>query len=404
MADFYVTLEPLEPYFFGSERKLGDGISEAGSFYFIQSEFVPSQTTLLGMIRFFLLGQSGGIRDDYQVDESLIGKSSFILSESIFEDFHKDKVRSVDDVQDFGVIKGISPLFLVDDEERYYMATPKNHLKDKGIYTPYEMIKVDADGRKGSYLLKDYNGKTGITRSYARLTDGRIFKMEELFGSAENIGIHRRSEEEGFFKKEYKYLRRVMDKPEEGIGQPLRFAFFLSLTDDSEVLSLKLPHFLSKGCLVKGIVYMGLGKSAFSIKIRKKENDFWHQAVDLVKRNCPQGLIAYYTVSDTLFLEQPDLSFAIIETGNFRYLMTQSAKKNKKDYWGRMKRSVLHHVVKPGSMFWVEKDKEVEFKKSFDIANCKKIGMNQLIGSDDYESTINEDKMFDESACGKRGY
>ena len=118
MADFYVTLEPLEPYFFGSERKLGDGISEAGSFYFIQSEFVPSQTTLLGMIRFFLLGQSGGIRDDYQVDESLIGKSSFILSESIFEDFHKDKVRSVDDVQDCGVIKSTSPLLLVDDEQR----------------------------------------------------------------------------------------------------------------------------------------------------------------------------------------------------------------------------------------------------------------------------------------------
>ena len=30
MADFYVTLEPLEPYFFGSERQVGEGSREDG--------------------------------------------------------------------------------------------------------------------------------------------------------------------------------------------------------------------------------------------------------------------------------------------------------------------------------------------------------------------------------------
>ena len=55
----------------------------------------------------------------------------------------------------------------------------------------------------------------------------------------------------------------------------------------------------------------------------------------------------------------------------------------------------MYQVIKPGSMFWVKKGNENTFEKKFDIANCKKIGMNQLIRSEDYESTVNEDKMSD---------
>ena len=83
MAVFYVTLSPLEPYFFGSERKLGDGFSNTRSSYFVQSELVPQQSTLLGMLRFFLLKQAGYVRDDYRTDEELIGKNSFMISSTI---------------------------------------------------------------------------------------------------------------------------------------------------------------------------------------------------------------------------------------------------------------------------------------------------------------------------------
>lgn len=386
MVDFYVTLKPLEPYFFGSERKLGDGTGEVGSSYFIRSEYTPQQATLLGMLRFFLLKQAGGIQDDYQIDEKLIGKSSFTLSGKVFEDGFGYDPAGADFVQDFGVIKSISPLFLADQDEGYYMATPKNHQIGKGIYTPYEMIKMEADGRSDSYLLKKYNGKTGITDSFTRLQDGRIFETQELFGKTENTGIYKKSEEEGFYKKEYRYLKKIKSSQDGTTEKLLRFAFFLSVEEDSEVFSHKLPHFLKQKCAVKDVVYMGLGKSAFSIEMRKKENDFYRQAADLVKRNHQQELVTYYTVSDTLFLEQPDLPFAIIETGKFRYLMTKAIKNGKKDYWGRMQKSSLHHVVRPGSMFWVKRDSKENFEKKFNIGNCKKIGMNQLIGSDDYES------------------
>lgn len=373
VAVFYVTLSPLEPYFFGSERKLGDGINNTRSSYFIQSELMPQQATVLGMIRFFLLKQSGCVRDDYRIDEELIGKNSFTISSN-----HQNLETAY--MQDFGAIKSISPLFLANQENEYYIVTPKNHQKDELVYTPYEMMRMDADGRSDSYLLKDYNGKVGITDSYTRLSDGSIFEVDELFGRTENVGIYKKADEDGFYKKEYRYL-----KMENGRVQ---FAFFVSL--DTEILSHKLLHFLRGKDTVKDIVYMGLGKSAFSIEVKRKENDFYSQVANLMKRNCTQELTAYYTISDALFLEHPNLPFAMIETGNFRYLMTQ---KNSKNEWDRMKASCLYQVVKPGSMFWVKKGSEDAFEKKFDIANCKKIGMNQLIRSDDYASTINEDKM-----------
>ena len=375
MAVFYVTLSPLEPYFFGSERKLGAGFSNTRSSYFVQSELVPQQSTLLGMLRFFLLKQAGYVRDDYRTDEELIGKNSFMISST-------NQSSATAYTQDFGAIKSISPLFLADQDDKYYIVTPKNHQKYKPVFTPYEMVRMDADGRSDSYLLKDYNGKTGITDSYTRLSDGSIFEVDELFGRMENVGICKKADEDGFYKKEYRYLK--MEK-----GR-FRFTFFVSL--DSEILSRKLPYFLRKKDTVKDIVYMGLGKSAFSIEVKRKENDFYSQVANMMKRNRTQELTAYYTVSDTLFWDHPDLPFAMIETGSFRYLMTQKDSKNE---WGRMRESCLYQVIKPGSMFWVKKGNENTFEKKFDIANCKKIGMNQLIRSEDYESTVNEDKMSD---------
>ena len=120
MAVFYVTLSPLEPYFFGSERKLGDGFSNTRSSYFVQSELVPQQSTLLGMLRFFLLKQAGYVRDDYRTDEELIGKNSFMISST-------NQSSATAYTQDFGAIKSISPLFLADQDDKYYIVTPKNH-------------------------------------------------------------------------------------------------------------------------------------------------------------------------------------------------------------------------------------------------------------------------------------
>ena len=366
MANFFVTLSPLEPYFFGSELKLAGGVTNVRTSYFLRSKLMPSQTTLMGMIRFFLLKQSDGLYADYRIDENLIGKESFSLSKLILNSEYKNFLQG-NGVQDFGVIKNVGPVFLTDQKENYYIVTPKNHRVGKLVYTPYEMIKVPADGKSNSFLLKDYNGKKGVACSYTRLSDGKIFEIEELFEKNTAVGIDKKSDEESFFKKEYKYLKPKM-----------KFAFFLSLDETSEIFQKKLNCLLEKD-VVMDIVYMGLGKSVFSIEIKRKDDDFFKQIRNLSMLNSSSKLITYYTVSDTLFLKNPNLPFAIIETDSFRHLATQ---KNSKNYWGRMISSNLYQVVKPGSMFFIREDSKSIFREIYDIKNCKKIGMNQLIGSD----------------------
>jgi len=374
MTSFYITLNPLEPYFFGSERKFADGVSTTRNSYFIKSETMPSQTTLLGMLRFFLLKQADSITDNYQIDKELIGEKSFDILSSITSNLVKPDSKRKEKTQEFGIIDNIGPVFLADQDEQYYIVTPKNHQKDKAFYTPYEMIKMEADGRNDSILPKDYNGKTGLTYSYTRLADRKVFNIEELFGTTENVGIYKRAEEEGYYKKEYKYFQSF---EEEQKKKKLKFAFFVSLNDESEVLKKKLPHFLKEDSVIKDIVYMGLGKSAFILEMKRKKNDFINQAANLIKKiSLPEEICVYYAVSDTLLLENPQLPFAIIETGNFRHLITVE---KSKDYWSRMKRSGLYQIIKPGSMFFVKEDYENLFQQIYHVENCKKMGMNCLI-------------------------
>ena len=369
MADFYVTLTPLEPYFFGSERKLGDGVGNRRSSYFIRSEMVPSQTTLMGMTRFFLLKQSKSLRNDYQIDAALIGKESFDMTRFLPSSRPGVDTSEKEETQDFGIIKHISPLFLSDEENNYYITTPKNHQVSQKIYTPYELCRMEADGRKDSYLITGYRGKDGMTQAYARLSDGRIFEQKEIFGQTVNVGIYKKEEKDAYFKKEYRYLK-----------SSYRFSFFLSLDEKRDVFKGRLEHFMKENAAVKDIVYMGLGKSAFAIEVKRKENDFLKKAVNLIRKNEKLELLAYYTASDTLFLKNIPLSFAMIETGDFRYLKT-----GKGEYWDRMSASTLYQVVKPGSIFFLRKEDKEMFKKNCDLKNNQKIGMNQLIGSDDYE-------------------
>lgn len=58
MAKKYrVELKPLEPYFFAGEKSFGFGKKKKQSYnnYFIRSELFPTQTTLLGTIRYLIL-------------------------------------------------------------------------------------------------------------------------------------------------------------------------------------------------------------------------------------------------------------------------------------------------------------------------------------------------------------
>ena len=88
MRKYYlITLTPVDKFFFGGEMKFSTGIQENGKksapeiSYIIKSGYFPQQTSLLGMMRFFLLRHSkyfdGSKITDPDGASSLIGGHSF---------------------------------------------------------------------------------------------------------------------------------------------------------------------------------------------------------------------------------------------------------------------------------------------------------------------------------------
>ena len=114
MSTYLVRLTPQEPYFFGNEKCLafddGNPRGQMTNRYYIKSERTPLQTTLLGAMRYILLPEK-----KYNFGKEYIGEESFNIEK---------------DFQSFGVIKKISPLFLLKGNKRL-IVTPFDHLKVK---------------------------------------------------------------------------------------------------------------------------------------------------------------------------------------------------------------------------------------------------------------------------------
>jgi CRISPR-associated protein Cmr3 len=63
MAKYLIKLYPIDRYFFGSDVTFGADNSN----YFVRSVYFPQQTTLLGMLRYYLLLQNNMLDDKGKV-------------------------------------------------------------------------------------------------------------------------------------------------------------------------------------------------------------------------------------------------------------------------------------------------------------------------------------------------
>ncbi len=104
MSNYIITLKPLTPYFFGGENTFG----EDNTNYFVRSNYLPQQTTLLGFLRYELLAQNNMLGTDPKANkwEEFIGANSFQNKDGKF-------------TEHFGAIKKISPVFLSTGSQHY---------------------------------------------------------------------------------------------------------------------------------------------------------------------------------------------------------------------------------------------------------------------------------------------
>lgn len=353
MECYLMKLEPLEPYFLGTERKFSYNQNNLKGPYYIKSGLVPSQITMLGLLRFLLLKRMGLLKDDYSQDGNLIGNKSFNL----------ELRHNLEKLQDFGVIHKIGPLFLVDDQENYYIKTPYNHKREHSTYQPYQLKMASSNGIDSNVLLENFSGKLGISDSYLRISDNQIFETTELFREEVRTGILKEEKKSTLFKKGYIALKNI---EQHTIG----FGCFIELDETNPLLAKTELEF-------QDTLSLGQGKSICRVTLKKQRETLQHDTKVILEQPqfCIQNINTYYALSDTLFIEDPNCCYSIIKKEYLRNLITEAKQQRKPP----LKRSNLYQVVKAGSVFFIKEKDKAAFEHSFYVKNYKKIGMNHII-------------------------
>jgi CRISPR-associated protein Cmr3 len=219
---YLVTLKPLEPFLFGGTQTFGTlGDKEAGS-YLVTSRQFPQQTAVLGMLRKELMTQAGLLtrkRRGEWVDKhkkvdaiNLVGYEKFSMREK--------------ELQDFGMIEKLSPIFLMQRGKRY-------------------LKKVDIDSHHyEDGVLKGYNPKENIYDNFVpvELDAGRKLKSEDIFKEINQTGNKKGGEDNSLFKKTSYILK-----------DGFTFAFYIELDT----------------ALKSAMVSLGADRSAFMMDVKE---------------------------------------------------------------------------------------------------------------------------------------
>lgn len=343
MSTYLVRLTPQEPYFFGNEKNLEfKGQKNRGQMtnrYYIKSERTPLQTTLLGAMRYVFLKEK-----TFDLSNENIGKESF-------------KIES--NQQDFGVIKGISPLFLLKENKRL-IVTPYDHLKAKKektivdskekeirykmtAYTPFGNYQTILTADDEKWFTPDFDVKEGLTDSYVYVDGevGKIVESDKIFSYTTRVMINKTQDKKAFFKKDYVTL-----------DKDYSFGFYLELADNAKIDESQT------------FVYLGQGKSLFSLKFEESKNDIESKIKSLIGKN------KVYCFGDTLACNYiyKAAKFSVVDFRDYRAYETKSNGEVEKG-------GKLYKLIKAGSVFISDDTSKIVCERK----NCEQIGFNIMI-------------------------
>ena len=322
---------PLGSYFFGNE-KIFDYSGNKNGRYYIKGENMPSQSAVLGVLRYLIMPVK---KSNWNYSEDDIKRNEEVIGEKSFDPENADAT--------YGKIHCLSPVFLLNDSGPL-VRTPFDHIDGNNTYTPFSSYEVaivpNESGQKEKYYTTEYHAKDGISESFMQLSDGKIIPCCEIFKSDIRVGINRFEKEGGFFKKEYKVLLN-------GIC----FAAYVKLADDVKPSG--------------GIVYMGQGKSAFSVSFTEQKNNISQD----IKKYLREDVV--YLAGDAFVPSSiyDDVFFAITKTKTYRHFTKLKNCVSKGDK--------LYNIIQAGSTF-IPYSKMV-FLKKYNSTTLETVGYNTFI-------------------------
>lgn len=352
MTKYLIKLKPINNFFFGGDITFGKLGDKENSTYLVKSRYLPQQTTLLGLVRKQILIQKGLLTKKVKgewVDKSkkqeairLVGDDSFSIKES------NKKLN-------FGIINKISPVFLTDDKEYFFVLNDYSEIEfvtdDKD-----DKNKCFIDGKEISFLpklisleknknneseKKNFNSKKGIEQVLISVSNQKI-DFKSVFLEVTQIGNNKTLNEDALYKKTSYSLK-----------DNYQFCFILELEEE-----LKLEN---------SIVSLGGDSSNFKMSVEKINETF--EEIENKITLIPENAITLF--SDAYIKESNILdycSFAVTNTISFQNLISKHS--------DDIKKSEKNYFYTRGSVFFEPKEKKLEALLS--IENFQRIGYNMF--------------------------
>lgn len=379
MGRYLVKLKPVESFFFGGERVF-DFCKENDEprNNIVKSKEFPQQSSVLGMIRKEILVLNELIKPkwDYTLQEKekmkeLIGEKSF----------------SVKDLnEDFGLIKSISPVFIIKETEsncRFLIKIPKDHNNNKDTckYTPLKFsenkIKSNVNVEE-IHLPMDFNAKNGLSEDLLDIETGEILAQDKVFIKDCSIGIrldnkHRTQKNSLFRLEKYKFN---YDKKCERSNKC--FGFILNIDENDKDKTFNN---------YKNIVNLGGEGSYFSISFENIKFDIKYKVEFTNKQtNLNEPYCKIILLSDT-YISKYDYDqnciYSISKKVDFRNIASENYNINKANgqpYYRRFEKSKnKYSLLEKGSVLFTDKDKYHKLIESINNSTFQKIGYNIFI-------------------------
>lgn len=343
---YLVRLKPIDSFFFSGQStfRFNNGKKTNDVNHYVESEYYPQQTALLGMIKKELLIKKGWYREnrkDYAKDVengklnsqnlyNLVGKGSF----------------NPEGTNDFGIIEQISPLYLYKNGSLY----KESSLDDGLIFNLEEedaRVYLGNKKKKGTFILKGYDSKKEREKKFVQINNSKEeIKFSEIFKDDLKVGIDVNNDE-AFYKQKFLKLEEEWE-----------FAFELELSE--EVFEEEY----------NSIVYIGAESKGFRLSIKELKPFSFEEKENKGRIEVLSDTI----ISSEAYTKLEELSYFIL--GDFKYF------KNFRVVKGKYEESEPMLILRRGSVVFFEESHNEYIKSLLINKEFQKIGYNHISGGD----------------------
>ncbi|MCD8544426.1 MAG: hypothetical protein LRY52_06090 [Sulfurospirillum cavolei] len=180
---YLITLTPLEPFVFGGDNTFGKLGDKTEGSYIMRSRTFPQQSALLGMLKKEIMTQAGvltrKVRGEW-VDTCHKKEAVALVGDEKFSLFSTQ-------VQNFGAIKKLSPIFLYKNGNPIF--------KQANLQT-FPLVKIGEN-----YLLQNYTSKDNIFDHFVESKSGTAYTQDEIFSFCEHTMNQKGASENSLYKK-----------------------------------------------------------------------------------------------------------------------------------------------------------------------------------------------------------